>query len=65
MRNYDFIVKDILMLFNSSSIVRACIIWISVLFYHGVIGKGFWKVLFADIVFHTLLRSARSMKHIL
>ena len=51
MRNYDFIVKDILMLFNSSSIVRACIIWISVLFYHGVIGKGFGKCFLQTLFF--------------
>jgi hypothetical protein len=65
MRNYNFFVKAILMLLDSPAIVRTSTIRIPVLFDYALIGKGFGKALFADVVFQTPLRRARSMKHIL
>ena len=65
MRNYNLVIKDILRFLDCSPIVRASIIWISILLYDGLIGKGLGKTFFACIVFQTPLRRARSMKHIL
>ena len=61
MRNYMSIVKSILALLDSPSILRESIVRISILFDHGLIGKGFGKALFANIVLKTSLRRARTI----
>lgn len=64
MRNHMSIIKDILMLLNSSTIVRVSIIRIAILLDDSLWSVGLWKTLFADIVLKTSVRRARTMKHV-
>jgi hypothetical protein len=56
------VVKDILSLLNEPAILRASIVRIAIL-DDGMRREWLGKALFADIVFNTPLRRARTMKH--
>ena len=64
MRNYMYIVKDTLALFNSPAIVRVSIIRITTLLDNGLRNIRLGKVPCTNIPFNTPLRRARTMKHI-
>ena len=63
MRNHMSVVKDILSLLNGPAILRASIIRIAILLDDGVRREWLGKALFADIVFNTPLRRARTMEY--